>query len=500
MKLTARLIGIETGFTPVVTINHRDAIRYDLHPRDRVLLETVGRPKRRSIASVDVIFTDKSVKKGEVGVLLEAANELGIKNGDVINLHPAPKPESLAYIKKKMRGETLNERELDKIVKDIVNGLLTEVELSFFVAAVSMQELHLEEVTGLTKAVAKNGARFRTRKRPVADKHCIGGVPGNRTTMIVVPILAAFGLTIPKTSSRAITSPAGTADTMEVLANVELALPLMKRVVQQTNGCIAWGGSLGLAPADDKIIRVEKPMSIDAPELMLSSVMAKKYSVGATHVLIDIPYGRGAKVQNRQQAEELKQHFLTLGTLLGMKVRVLLTDGSQPIGRGIGPALEARDVLAVLQNKPEAPRDLKEKGLLLAATLLEFAGGLSSKESRKVAREILESGRAWQKMEEIIRAQGAPKEQPRLGHKRTKIIARKSGTIRAINNKAISKLARLAGAPVTKGAGLYLHKKVGERVQQGEPLYTVYADSGEKLRHVKRYHQELQPYTIRGRG
>jgi thymidine phosphorylase len=496
MKLKVRNIRIETGFTPVVTINHLDAIRYDLHPRDRVLIETVGqRTKRRVIAVVDIINTDTSITKGHVGILAETSEQLRCKDNDTVDIHPAPKPDSLRLIKLKMEGKTLTEREYDRLVKDIVDGVLTEIELTYFVSAVAMHDLNLEETTGLTRSLARNGNRFNPGRRPVVDKHCIGGIPGNRTTMIVVPILAAFGLTIPKTSSRAITSPAGTADTMETLCKVSLSLSDLGRVVAKTGACIAWGGSLGLAPADDKIIRIEKPMSIDATGLMLSSVMAKKYSVGATHVIIDIPFGRTAKVQTRFQAEEIRQHFLTLGTLLGMKLVVLITDGRQPIGRGIGPALEARDVMAVLRNEKDAPQDLREKGLKLAAEMLEFSGSVKHGAGYEVARDILDSGSALKKMEEIIEAQGrAPP--LRLGSKRFTLTAARSGVIRMIDNHALSKLARMAGAPVTPGAGLYLHKKLGDKVVKGEALYTAYADSAEKLRHVRKYHEELRPYHI----
>ena len=497
MKLKVRRIAIETGFTPVVTINHADAIKYDLHPRDRVLVEANGKkPKRHLIAVVDIINTDKSVPSGNVGILFEAAQDLEVRNGDIVDIHPAAKPESLRFIQKKMRGGHLSNREFDRIVKDIVGGDLTEIELTYFVSSVAMRGLDVEETVALTKSIARNGNRFSTGAKLVADKHCIGGVPGNRTTMIVVPILAAFGLIVPKTSSRAITSPAGTADTMEALCDVSLSIEEMRRVVRRTGACIVWGGSLGLAPADDKIIRIEKPMSIDAPGLMLSSVMAKKYSVGATHVIIDIPYGHGVKVANRIQASELKYHFFIIGQLLGMKLTVVLTDGRQPVGNGIGPVLEARDVLKVLKNEPDAPKDLREKGLLLAAEMLEFSGSVHRGEGYETAKDILESGSAWKKMQEIIEAQG-PAAPLRLGRQRVIISASRSGTVTSINNHTISKLARMAGAPITKGAGLYLHKKAGDPVKKGEPLYTAYADSAEKIRHVKRYHEELKPYTIR---
>ncbi|RME31807.1 AMP phosphorylase [Candidatus Woesearchaeota archaeon] len=494
MKLRVKTIPFETGFTTVVAINNRDALRYDLHPGDRVIVETTRSPMRQCIAVVDI--TDgTTLRAGTLGLFTEVARELGVSTGDTVSVHPAPKPDSLHLIKQKMRGVRLQMRDFDCIVKDIVAGALTEVELTYFVCAAALNELSLEETSYLTQAIARNGSRYKTKKYPVADKHCIGGIPGNRTTLIVVPILAACGLTIPKTSSRAITSPAGTADTMEVLCNVSLTLPEMRKVMQRVGACITWGGAIGLAPADDKIIRIEKPLSLDVVGLMLSSVMAKKFSVSATHVLIDIPYGRTAKVTTKARAEELRQHFLSIGKLLGMQLTVVLTDGRQPIGNGVGPVLEARDTLQVLRGEPGAPRDLREKSLMLAGHLLEFVGHVPKGEGYTVAKDVLDTGKAWKKMQEIIAAQGAHA-QPRLGRHSCVIRATKGGRVREIDNKAIAKLARMAGAPITKGAGIDLHKKVGAKVVPREPLYTAYADSREKLAQVKRYDRILAPYHI----
>lgn len=495
MRLKVRNIPIETGFTPVVMITHHDAIRYDLHPRDRVLVETAGRKRRRIIAAVDV-SNRGNLPNGTIGLFVESSRELGVRDGSHVDIHPAQKPDSLHHIKRKMDGEALTDKEYDQIVKDIVGGDIDEVELAYFVSAIAIRNITLEEVASLTRAIARNGSRYRTRRHPVVDKHCIGGIPGNRTTMVVVPILAACGLTVPKTSSRAITSPSGTADTMEALCEVDLSLDEMRRVVTETGACMMWGGAIGLAPADDKIIQIEKPMSIDVSGLMMSSVMAKKYSVGATHVLIDIPYGHTAKVPSRARAEELRRHFHSIGKLLGMQMVVVLTDGRQPIGKGIGPALEAQDVLAVLQCEPHAPLDLREKSLRLAAELLEFIGHVPRGEGYALARGTLDSGKAWLKMSEIIRAQGA-RTMPEPGRHRSTFRASTAGVIREIDNKAISKLARLAGAPITKGAGLYLHRKLGEYVAKGDQLFTAYADSTEKLRHVRKYYALLKPYTIR---
>ena len=278
--------------------------------------------------------------------------------------------------------------------------------------------------------------------------------------MIVIPILAAAGITIPKTSSRAITSPAGTADTMECLAKVELSQKKILDVVKTTKGCLVHGGSMNLAPADDKIILVESPMNIDAEGQLVASVMAKKYSVSATHVLIDIPMGPDVKVKTRRDAKRLQRVFEDVGTRLGMNVQVIITDGSQPIGRGVGPLLESEDVIAVLRNDPLAPKDLRDKSLSIAQTMLEMAGKPAS-----LAEDILESGQAWQKMKDIIALQG-PVRKPKLGQHRHNVRATVNGKITAINNKIISRIARTAGAPIDKGAGLFIHRKIGASVQK----------------------------------
>ena len=223
-----------------------------------------------------------------------------------------------------------------------------------------MHELDINESVSLTKAMINTGEILKLNKYPVMDMHCIGGVAGNRTTMIIVPIVASAGLTIPKTSSRSITSPAGTADTMEVLSNVSFSIKEIKKVIRKTNACLVWGGSVNLAPADDKIIRIEHPVSLDPEGQLLASILAKKRSASATHLLIDIPIGKGSKIENRKKALHLKRLFESISKKLGIKIKVIITDGSQPVGNGIGPGLEARDVLWVLKNDSKQPLDLKD--------------------------------------------------------------------------------------------------------------------------------------------
>jgi thymidine phosphorylase len=315
----------------------------------------------------------------------------------------------------------------------------------------------------------------------VADKHCIGGIPGNRTSMLVVPIVAAHGMPIPKTSSRAITSPAGTADTMEVLCNVDVPLPRLLEVVHAERGCLAWGGNARLSPADDVLISVERPLGIDSRGQMVASILSKKLAAGSTHLLIDIPVGPSAKVRHMEAAQRLRKLFEFVGDRLGLHLEVIITDGRQPIGAGIGPVLEARDVMRVLQNDPNAPVDLRQKSLRLAGRILEFDPDIRGGKGYAIARDILDSGRALDKMNAIIDAQGRQAIAPKLGERHFDVVSPNAGVVIAIDNFHLARVARYAGAPMEKGAGVDLFKKLGEAVNKGDSLYRVYAQHPAEL-------------------
>ena len=283
-----------------------------------------------------------------------------------------------------------------------------KIELAAFLVSCSQAGLERDEVLHLTRAMAESGDSIDWGEPLVADKHCIGGIPGNRTSMLVVPIVASHGIFIPKTSSRAITSPAGTADTMEVLAEVELSPDQLNDIVRTERGCLAWGGRARLAPVDDILISVERPLSLDSPGQLVASILAKKIAAGATHLLIDIPMGPSAKVRSQVEALRLRKLFEFVGDRVGLHLEAMITDGTQPIGRGIGPVLEARDVMQVLKNDPDQPRDLREKALRLAARILEFDPDVRGGQGYTLARDILESGRALEKMRVDVIEAGFP--------------------------------------------------------------------------------------------
>ena len=492
MQFKVKDMDIATGGIMIAILNEKDAHKLDLRSGDRIV---INYKRKQAICILDIGESSKAVPEGHVGLMEEVLDKLQVIHNKIVDLKPTGKPESLTHIREKLMGKELSYEDLFEIAKDITNDALTDIEKTYFVSACFTRGLSHREIVDLTKAMVDAGTKIKFGDM-VLDKHCVGGVPGNRTTMIVIPIIAAAGFIIPKTSSRAITSPAGTADTMECLAKVELSEHKIKEIVKKTGACMVHGGSMNLAPADDKIIEVEHPLSIDAEGQLLASVMAKKYSVSATHVLIDIPMGKSTKATTHKEANHLKAMFEMVGRKLGMDVQVIITDGSKPIGRGIGPLFEAEDVMSVLRNDPKAPQDLKEKTLFMAGKLLEMTGKYKKGNGYKIAQGILQGGLAWKKMNQIIDAQG---KQSKIlpGEYVCSVISNKKGTIVAVDNEIIAKIARIAGAPHDKGAGLILSKNVGDKVNRGELLYEVYAYSQFKLDLVQEFLKENNGYLVR---
>ncbi|RMF12357.1 MAG: thymidine phosphorylase family protein, partial [Alphaproteobacteria bacterium] len=396
------------------------------------------------------------VAPGEVGLSEAAWRHLQVRDGTAVSVsHPHPL-ESMHQVRAKIFGHRLEDHALEEIIRDIVQGSYSDIHLASFITACSARGLDRREVVALTKAMVSAGDRIDWGAGHIADKHCVGGLPGNRTTPIVVAIITALGHKMPKTSSRAITSPAGTADTMETLTRVDLSLGEMRRVVEQEGGCMVWGGAVQLSPADDTLIRVERVLELDSEGQLVASVLSKKAAAGSSHLVLDLPVGATAKVRGAAAAASLADLLNHVAAELNLKTRILFTDGSEPVGRGVGPALEARDVLAVLQNHPDAPGDLRDRALTLAGTLLDLLENTEPGLGRQKAAETLFSGRAWDKFQAICRAQGGLKEPPLAPHQRP-FMAPIGGIVSAIDNRRLAKLAKLAGAPDDPAAGLTLH-------------------------------------------
>ncbi len=474
MILKAKIIPIKIGKDAVI-MNQADADELGLLEGDRVRVIA----KKSTIATVQIAMG--LIEKGELGVCHEVAEECEIEEGSEVKIVPVPKPRSVEYIRKKLDGGKLTKDEIYTIVKDIVSNALTEVELTAFVLSSYIHGLDFDEIEWLTRAMIETGETLTFEEGIVVDKHSIGGVPGNKISLIIVPTVAAAGLLIPKTASRAITSASGTADTMEVLANVNLSVEEIKEITERVGGVIAWGGATNIAPADDRIIRVEYPLAIDPRPQLLASVMAKKGAIGAKNIVIDIPVG-SPKVPNIETGRKLANDFVELGRRLGLNVTCALTYGGQPVGRAIGPALEAWEALKTMEEKRGA-RSLIEKALGIAGILFEMTGITTN--GYAYAEEIFKSGKTLEKFRQIVEAQGGDpnvkSDEIPIGDKKHDILAPIDGAVAVVNNQRIVKVARAAGAPKDKGAGVLLHKKGGQHVKAGEKLFTIYAEKEWKL-------------------
>ena len=487
--LPIRRVAIDTWRENVVFL-HRDCPVVRASGFQALAKVRVQANGKSLIAVLNVVDDDCICAPRELGLSEDAFERLGTEEGEQARIEQAEPAPSIAALHRKIAGERLGHEDLHAIVQDIAAARYSRIELAAFVVATNQFELDRDEVLNLTEAMIACGQRIDWQREvgagPVVDKHCIGGIPGNRTSMVVVPIVAAHGMLCPKTSSRAITSPAGTADTMEVLAEVELPLERLKEIVRATHGCLAWGGTADLSPADDILISVERPLAIDSPGQMVASILSKKVSAGATHLVLDIPVGPTAKVRNMPAAQRLKRLFEYVAARLGLELDAVITDGRQPIGRGIGPVLEARDVMQVLSNDPEAPQDLRQKALRLAGRVIEFDPDVRGGDGYRIARNILESGRALAKMNAIIDAQGRRAEPLSAGRLGFDVTAPADGTVIGVDNHRLARIARLSGAPQVRGAGIDLMVKLADEVRAGQTLYRVHAQFDADLEFARR--------------
>ncbi len=475
MKMHVRILDLDAGGKVIVVLNSQDAGELGVHSLDRVVITT----ENESLTAV-VNTSEKFVRTGEIAVFDEVREELNLCAGQSVDVEARGPLKSKKYIRQKLEGTELSPEEIKEIITDVVERDLNDLELAAFITGVYLRGLSVGESTSLIEAMVETGLTLSFGD-VVCDKHSIGGIPGDKTSLLLVPVVAASGLVIPKTSSRAITSPSGTADRAEILMPVELELSEIEQVVEKTNGCLVWGGSLDLAPADDLLIQIEHPLDVDP--LLLSSILSKKKSVGATHVVIDIPTGMRAKIKTINEANRLADHFINIGKELNMNVECAVTFGEQPLGHCIGPALEAREALETLSLGKSS--DLTEKVGSLCGVLFSMVRKAGTFRQGKVLADELLKKKAEQKLREIIEAQGGnPDISPEdifVGDYSAKISSETKGTVGWVNNPALAAVASAAGCPKDKGAGIRLFKKLGDTVLKGDVLLEIVAEKSSKL-------------------
>ncbi len=486
-KLKVKFLKLSAG-RPVAILHKKFAAKSTIHVDDRIYVEK----KSSKIAAV-VDVASGFLEENEVALSTEVINELNLKENEMVNIEIATKPESLNLISRKLRCEKLNLKELEKIMVDIVNNSLTESEIAYFIAAIYKCGMKIDEIADMTTAIVKTGRKLGITGK-IADKHSIGGIPG-RTTPIIISICSSTGLLMPKTSSRAITSPSGTADAMEVICKVDFSLHEIKKILNKTNACLVWGGSLNLAPADDKIIQVERLLNLDPEAQLLASIIAKKLAVNSKYVLIDIPYGKNAKV-TRQKAKELEKQFRKLAKHFNLKLECSLKEINEPLGNGIGPSMEIADVIKVLKREDDCHK-LKERAVELAGKLLEMTGKAKSGKGKDLAEKILDSGQAYKKFMQIVKAQRGSINHIKKARLKKEIKAEKTGRIKEIKIRDLNNLARIAGCPLDKAAGLYLYKHLGEKVKKGEIILIIYSESEIEIKEAIKYYKKTKPIILK---
>ena len=492
--LKTKKIDVETGTLKIALLNEKEAWHYGIHAGDKLQLTVNGKT-----LIVDANTSRQRVKPGQIGLYKDVWSRMRIPDGTIAEVSFKQEAQSVRAIKRRLLGKRLSYEEIYSIISDITTDQLSKVQITYFVASGFMREYTNAELFYLTKAMAETGDVLKFGGL-VADKHSVGGIPGNRTTPIVVSIIASLGLKLQRPSPRATAPPAGTADTMEVIAPVTFSTEAIREIVRKTGACLVWGGGLNLAPADDKILSVTYPLSLEPYNKMIVSIMAKKVATGITHLIIDMPVGPTAKIHDMQTARKLIRMFLYIGRRFGITTKVIASKAVGPVGRGVGPALEARDILRVLQQKTNRPGDLVHKSVHLAGELLELTKFCKKGEGATIAWKQLDSGKAWKKMQQIIKAQGGKtdidSESITLGACKKYYNAPRGGTIRSTDNLAINFICRTLGAPAVSLAGIYLNKEVGVKVVKGERLFTLYAGDPERLKLAAKSLEKLKIFHI----
>lgn len=493
-----QLLDIKDGERLIVLLNPKQAMAFGINLNNKVQLT-----KANGEYIVADVSLSEAVLEGSVAICADISEKLNFENNELIAVSLA-ESSSTSYeaIRKKMKGETISYDEMFAIIKDISENKLDDTMMTYYVASSFFYPTTDEEMYQTAKAMAECGVMFKYPKGEIiADKHCIGGVPWNETTMILIPLIASLGIKIPKNFSKSITSPAATGECVNVLMNINFNKEGIEKLVKDQNCCLVRWGGLDLAPADDKLIKVQYPLSMQSRAKVVSSIMAKKYAMGVTHSLIDIPVGPTAKVSSMKEAKDWKKKFEYVGKKLWMKMSVQITEANEVIGNGVGAVMQVREVLRILQQHPERAMDLESKVIFLASKIIEEVGLEKGKEAVKLATHQLVSWAAWEKMQEIIKAQGGNPEVnseslPLWAHT-FDVIAEKDWVLKMIDLHDINAVCRKLGCPVIDQAGLYLYKKTGDKIKKGEVICKLYAQDEVKLKHGIERWKERSPLHIR---
>lgn len=496
--LSSRKLDVRTGDIMVALINEVDASENGVGIGDKVALEIAGR-KKLIIVTLDI--TDTLVEEGEAGFYEDIWEKFNIKFGEVVKVKLIPPSEAVVSIRKKLLGGKLNYKEIFGIVKDISEDRLGKILTTYYAASGYSPGFDEEEMLYMTKAMAGTGDVLQF-EGIVADKHSIGGVAGKGITPLVVPIVACLdGIVLPNTSTRAITSASATTDMLEVIMPMSFSKEDLEAFILKGNSFMVWGGGLDLAPADDKIIQVQKPIGIESIDKFVASIVAKKIAQGVNYVVFDVPVGKGAKIHTEEEFKKVKSIFERVCSKFGINVIIHRRNVTGIDGNAVGPCLECREFLRIYERDERKSLQLEEDALKMAGDLIELCGKADKGGGYKLAREILESGDAFAKLREIIRLQGGNEQVSsnnlEIGGITFECESTKEGVIGNISNKKVFTVCRAMGNPRIKEAGMYFHKKTGDKVKIGDRLVTLYATTDSRLDLGKKVFDDVNIFDIK---
>lgn len=452
---------------------HKNCALYKVDDLKKATRLEIHKGNKTIYAFLQIVDEDGVLADDEIGLNDEAFSALNMSDGTEVYVGLAAPSASTKALHRKISGNVLTSGEYAAIIGDIAAGRYSKADIAAFLVACS-SSMSATELVSFTEALVTKKVLHWDEKSMVVDQHCLGGVPADKTDLVVLAITAAYGLPMAKPSIRSLTSCAGVADTMGVLTEVDYNAAKFQKFVRANNGAIVNYDAMEETKVNHLLHDVRSQLGINQNELVIASILAMMISAGVSHLVLDIPVGANARVRSANEAIRIRKQVEYVGDMLGISVDAVVTDGSEPVGSGIGAVLEARDVLKILQNAADAPIDLREKSLFLAGRVLEFDPQLRGGQGYAVAKEILESGRAFEAFQKIISAQGA-KQMPELGQYVREVVAPYDGVVSAINNVTINKIGVYAGATQCLGSGLDLKKKTGDRVKAGEVLYTIYS-------------------------
>jgi len=494
--LSSKKLDVRGGEGKVI-INENDALENGIVIGDRLSLEFTGQLKNE-IVSVDL--SDTLVDEGEIGFYEDFFDSTNITEGSIVKLEIQAQSHAVEFIRKKLTGKELSYEEIYSIIADIANDKLDKILIAYFVSAGYAPGFNKQEMFYMTKALAETGQVLKFRGI-VADKHSIGGIAGKGITPLIIPILATFkDIMLPNTSSRAVTSASATTDMLEVIMPMSFSKETLESMLFKNNAVMVWGGGVDLAPADDKIIQIQKPLGIESIDKFVSSIISKKIAQGVTHVIFDVPVGKGAKIETEKEFEEVKSAFEEIAPKFGIKVYIHRRNMNSIDGWAVGPSLECREFLRIYERHAKRSIQLENDALQMAGKLIELCGKAEKGMGYKKAKDILESGKAFEELKKILSLQGGNPDissnSLEIGGITFDIKSPKTGKIINMNNKNIFQVCKALGNPRIKEAGLYFYKKSGDSVESGEKLATVYATSESRMALAKGVLQNLEIFEF----